>query len=94
MVCQPFHLVGKPVGIVLFDGRHNAAMEEALPLAQQPPVGHLVRQGVLEGIDALREQAGFVEELGGLQVRQTAVQRLVGRVGNGLQQRQGHLACQ
>ena len=46
-----------------------------------------MRQGVLEGIDVLREQAGFVEELSGLQVRQAAVQRLVGLVGNGLQQR-------
>ena len=91
MVRQPFHLVGEPVGIVLFDGRHNAAMEQALPLAQQPPIGHLVRQGVLEGVRTLREQAGFVEELGGLQVRQAAVERLVGRVGNGLQQRPGHL---
>ena len=91
MVRQPFHLVGEPVGLALFDGRHNAAMEQALPLAQQPPIGHLVRQGVLEGIDVLREQAGFVEELGGLQVRQAAVQRLVGLVGNGLQQRPGHL---
>ena len=91
VVRQPFHLVGEPVGIVLFDGRHNAAMEQALPLVQQPPIGHLVRQGVLEGVLALREQAGFVEELGGLQVRQAAVQRLVGRVGNGLQQRPGHL---
>jgi hypothetical protein len=37
MVRQPFHLVGEPVGIVLFDGCHNAAMEQALPLTQQPP---------------------------------------------------------
>ena len=37
MVRQPFHLVGEPVGIVLFDGCDNAAMEQALPLAQQPP---------------------------------------------------------
>ena len=50
-----------------------------------------MRQGVLEGVLTLREQAGFVEELGSLQVRQAAVQRLVGRVGNSLQQRPGHL---
>ena len=58
---------------------------------QQTAVGHLVRQGVLEGVVALREQAGFVEELGGLQVRQAPVQRLLGLLGNGLQQRPGHL---
>ena len=70
---QPFYLVGKPVGIALFDGRDDAGMEQALPLAQQPPIGHLMRQGVLEGIDALREQAGFVEKLGSLHVRQATV---------------------
>jgi hypothetical protein len=55
MMREPFHLVGKLVGLVLFDDRHNAAMEEALPLTQQPPIGHLVRQGMLEGILALWE---------------------------------------
>ena len=39
------------------------------------------------------KQAGFVEKLGGLQVPQAAVQRLVGLVGNGLQQRPGHLGA-
>src|SRR5262245_61321279 len=32
MVRQPFHLVGEPVGIALFDGRYNTAMEQTLPL--------------------------------------------------------------
>ena len=91
MVGQPFHLVGEPVGIALFDSRDDTAMQQALPLAQQPPIGHLVRQGVLEGIVALGKQAGFVEELGGLQVRQATVQRFLRLVGDGLQQRPGHL---
>jgi len=84
MVRQPFHLVGEPVRLALFEGRHNTAMEQALPLAQQPPVGHLMRQGVLEGVRTLRKQIGFVEKLGGLQVCQAAVQGLLGRIGNGL----------
>jgi hypothetical protein len=46
---------------------------------------------MLEGVLALREQAGFVQELGGLHVRQAAVQHLLRRVGNGLQQRPRHL---
>jgi hypothetical protein len=60
MTRQPFHLVGEPVGIALFDGRDNAAMEQAVPLVQQPSLGHFRRQGVLQGILALRQQAGFV----------------------------------
>jgi len=46
---------------------------------------------VLEGIGALGKQAGLVEKLRCLELCQTAVQRLVGRVGDGLQQRPGHL---
>ena len=52
-----------------------------------------MRQGMLEGVVRLGEQAGLVEELGGLQVRQAAVQRGLGQLGNGLEQRQGHLGA-
>ena len=48
---------------------------------------------VLEGIGTFGKQAGFVEKLCRLEVRQTAIQRLVWRVGNGLQQRPGHLGA-
>ena len=41
----------------------------------------------------LGEEARLVEELGRLEVRQAAVQRLLGQLGNGLQQRQGHLGA-
>ena len=50
-------------------------------------------EGVLEGVGTLGKQAGLVQELCGLQLRQTTVQRLVGRVGDGLQQRPGHLGA-
>jgi hypothetical protein len=70
-----------------------SALQPPPLLQQEAAVGHLVRQGMLEGVLRLREQAGFVEELGGLQVRQGTVERLVGRVGNGLQQRPGHLGA-
>ena len=50
-------------------------------------------EGVLEGVGALGKQAGLVEKLRRLQLRQAAVQRLVGRVGDGLQQRPGHLGA-
>jgi hypothetical protein len=66
----------------------------ALPRArQQRLIGHLLGQGVLEGVGALREEARLVEELGGLEVRQTAMQRRLGQLGNGLQQGQGHLGA-
>ena len=52
-----------------------------------------MREGVLEGVGTLGKQAGLVEELRRLEVRQAAVQRLVGRVSDGLQQRPGHLGA-
>jgi len=52
-----------------------------------------VRQGVFEGKFALGEQPRFVEELGRLQVCQTAVQGRLGQLGNGLQQGQGYLGA-
>ena len=50
-------------------------------------------QGVLEGVVPLGEEARLVEELGRLQVRQAAMERLLGQLGNGLQQGQGHLGA-
>jgi hypothetical protein len=39
------------------------------------------------------KEAGFVEELGGLKLPQATVQRLLGRIGNGVQQGPGHLGA-
>jgi hypothetical protein len=39
---------------------------------------HLVRQGVLEGVLALWEETRFVQELGGLEVRQVAMECCLG----------------
>ena len=45
-----------------------------------------MREGVLEGVFQLGEEAGLVEELRGLQVRQAAVQGGLGHLFNGLQE--------
>ena len=50
-----------------------------------------MRQGVLEGVDPLGHQVRLVEQLGGLEVSQAPLQRVLGQLGNGLQQRHGHL---
>src|SRR4030095_16577577 len=41
---------------------------------QEAAVGHLVRQGMLESVFALGEQARLIEELGSLELRQAVVQ--------------------
>ena len=78
MMRQPFDLVraaprsalGHPRRRVCFEGLDHARVQPPPPLQQETAVGHLVRQGVLEGIFALGEQAGLIQELGRLQVRQ------------------------
>src|SRR5262245_37547240 len=46
---------------------------------------------MLEGVFQVREDARLVQELGGLEMTQGSTQVVLGRVGNGLQQREGHI---
>ena len=50
-------------------------------------------EGVPEGVRALGKQARLVEELGRLQVGEATVYRVLRYLGDGLQQRQGHLGA-
>jgi hypothetical protein len=52
-----------------------------------------VGEGVLEGILTLWKEHRLVQELGGLEVRQAAMERRFGKVGDGLQQRPWHLGA-
>ena len=68
-------------------------MQYPPPLLEETTVGDLVRQGMLEGVLALGKEARLVEELGRLEVRQSAMQRVFGQLGNGLEQGEGHLGA-
>ena len=72
MVRQAFDLLGHPVGRERLEGLDNARVQHPPPLLQEAAVGHLLRQGMLEGIGRLGEEARLIEELGGLEVRQAA----------------------
>ena len=76
---QAFDLLGHPVRGERLEGLDDAGVQRPPPLLQETAVGHLVGQGMLEGVLALGEQARLVEELGRLEVRQAAVQRLLGQ---------------
>ena len=78
MVGQAFDLLGQAVGSEAFEGLDDAGVEHATALLQQTPIGHLVRQGVLEGVDLLGEEPRLVEELSRLQMGEAAVQRRLG----------------
>src|SRR5262249_21994889 len=84
MLGQPFHLLGQTVGIEPFTGFDDAGVEGMSPLLQKTTVGHLVGEGMLEGVFELGEEAGFVEELGGLQMAESAAQLRLGQLRNGL----------
>ena len=67
---QPFHVVGHTVLIEPFDSGDDVAVERALPLLEQAPVGHLVRQGVHEGVRLFGKELRLIQELGRLEVWQ------------------------
>ena len=66
VVRQAFDLLSPPLGRQRLKGLDNARVQEAPPLQQEAVVGHLVREGMLEGIDPLGDKARLVEELGRL----------------------------
>jgi hypothetical protein len=90
-VCQPFYLLSHPLGRQRFEGFDNARVQPPPPLQQEAVVGHLVCQGMLEGVFRLGEQARLIQELRRLEVHQAAMQRFLGHVSNGPQQGEGHL---
>ena len=45
-------------------------------------IGRFLNQYVLEGIDGLRHQTGFVQEFGGLELGQALRERLLGKLRN------------
>ena len=88
---QALHMFHEAVGVAPLDRLHDACVQHPATILQQASVCHLVRQRMLEGVLEIREYAGFVQELSGLQVRQILAQALIGKLGDGLQQREGHV---
>ena len=78
MVRQALDLFGQPVSGKRFEGLDDPGMEYPPSLLEQTPVGHLVGQGVLEGVGEFWEEARLVQELSCLEVCQTAMQLRLG----------------
>jgi len=73
VVHQSFDLLGQVVGIQRGHGVHNVRVQDAALLLEQTPVGDFMRQGMLEGVFQVGEEAGLVEELRSLQAGQDTV---------------------
>jgi hypothetical protein len=86
MVGEALDFLFEPSGPELLDRPNDPRVEIASPIGEQTPVGHLVGQRVFEGVDELREQAGFVEELGVLQACEAGPELLVRAFADGLEE--------
>ena len=81
----------QPVRVEPLDRGHDLGVELAAPVLQQAPVGHLVRERVLEGVLQVREELRLVEELRFLQMGEPAPQGLLRLLRDRRQQRVGHV---
>ena len=72
---------------------YDLGVQRAPSLLKQAAIRHLMGQGMLEGVFQLGEKARFVEEFGGLQAGEAAVDRLLGQLSNGLQQAPGDVVA-
>src|SRR5262245_65204560 len=60
MVCQVLDLLGQAVGTEMFESLHNAGMQRPPALVENAAVGHLVGEGVLEGIFSLGKELRLI----------------------------------
>src|SRR5712691_4232542 len=57
MMRELLDLGGQAVGIERLDDVHDAGVERAPPFLEQAPIGHLLRESMLEGVSELRKEA-------------------------------------
>ena len=91
VVGQPLGLLGHALGRELLDGLGDAGVQGALPLVEQPLVGHLVGERVLERVLEIREESDLIEELRRLEARELRAHLGLRRVGDGQEQGHGHV---
>ena len=88
---EPLDLLAEAIAVERLDRVDDPRVKLVAAIVQESAVGDLVRERVLEGILEIRKQPGLVKELGGLQVVEAATDRLVGGVGDRLEQYQRHV---
>ena len=93
-------VVGEAVGLVgalrqveALEHVDDPGIERAPRVEDERVVRHLLREGVLEGVLELREQAGLVEELGRLQAPEHAAQGRLLVLADRFEKRERHVAC-
>src|SRR5262249_18638226 len=77
MVGEPLDVLRQTVRIDALDGLGDSGVQGAAALVEQPAVGDLVRQRMLEGVLDLREKPRLVHELCRPKLTEAAAQRLL-----------------
>ena len=91
MLGQTFDLLGYPVRRGRLEGLHNLRVQDTPLFLQEAAVGHLVGQGMLEGVFTLGEQTRLVQKLSCLELRQATMQHLLRHPGDSVEQGKGDL---
>jgi hypothetical protein len=86
VVRQPVVDVVEPSGIQGLEGSSRCRMQRASPRGDEALVGHLLGQGMPEGVLEIGEEPALVEELRGLELRQTPAEHVLGLLGDGLEE--------
>ena len=87
---EPLGVLAEAIAMERFDRVDDPRVKLAPALLQQTLVCHLVSERVLERVLEIRIAPSLVEELGGLQVVESATERLVRDLGDRLEQRERH----
>jgi hypothetical protein len=88
---EPLDLSTETIPVKCLDRLHDPRVKLAAASVQQTVVCHLVSESVLEGVLKIRIEPSLVEELGGLQVVESAPERLVWQLSDGLEQYPRHV---
>jgi hypothetical protein len=93
MLRQPLRLFGETAGIDPLDGFDEPGVKRSPPIREQRPVGHVVRQCVLERVLGVGKELDLVQEFGPLQTRQRRAQGRLIQIGDGGKQSIRRIFC-
>jgi len=88
---QPLDMLRQSVGVPLLDRSHDPRVQGAPAIMEHAAVRDVVGEGVLERVLVLGEEACFVQELGRPEGRESTPEVGLGEIGDGLQERAGHV---
>jgi hypothetical protein len=86
---ESLDLSAEAIPVERLDRRDDPRVKLASALLPQAAVGDCVSERVVEGVLEIRIEPGLVEELGGLQVVESAAERLVRQLGDRLSSANG-----